>query len=101
MWKTFLARIIPYDSKIRVFIKIALQLIRHPRQLIYYMRPEKIARVFYYFRHGGVNQVARILDERILMGGNLKLEIHVDKLIQGSSPLNFPPLVFKKKASRL
>lgn len=101
MWKTFLARIIPYDSKIRVFIKIALQLIRHPRQLIYYMRPEKIARVFYYFRHGGVNQVARILDERILMGGNLKLEIHVDKLIQGSSPLNFPPLVFKKESQPL
>lgn len=97
MWKTLLARIIPYDSKTRVFIKMGLQLIRHPRQLIYYMKPQKIARVFYYFRHGGLNQVSRILDERILMGANLKLEVHIDKLIRGKNSENFPPLSFKKE----
>lgn len=92
--KKWIAFFIPYDSKIRVFVKMLLQLVRHPRQLLYYLHPQKIARVFYYLRHGGVTQVSRILDERLLMGADLKLEISLDKPINGNQVEDYPVLEF-------
>jgi len=93
-WKELLARLIPYDSKIRVWAKLGIKLITHPKQLLYYMKPQKVARVFYYFRQGGVNQVARILDERLLMGADLKMDIVIDESSYGDKLSDYPVLEF-------
>lgn len=86
---------IPYESKIRVFAKMLVQLVSHPRQLLYYLRPQKIARVFYYLHHGGVTQVSRILDERLLMGADLKLDIQIEKIAKRERIEEYPVLEFK------
>lgn len=93
-WKKKLAKIVPYDSKIRVFIKMGIQLFHHPKQALYYLRPQKIARVFYYFRHGGLKQVSRILDERLLMGADLKMEMKLLPSVHGTIPEDYPKLLF-------
>lgn len=93
-WKRVLVKIVPYDSKIRVFIKMGVQLFYHPKQAIYYFKPQKIARVFYYFRHGGLKQVSRILDERLLMGADLKMELELFPPVHGTRPGDYPRLCF-------
>jgi GT2 family glycosyltransferase len=94
IWKKVLAIIAPYNSKRRVFIKMAVQIIARPRQLAYYCRPQKIIRVFYYLKHGGITKVSQILDERLLMGSDLKLEIHTDKIIESSDIADYKQLIF-------
>ena len=51
IWKKVLAIIAPYNSKRRVFVKMAVQIVAHPRQLVYYCHPQKIIRGFYYLKH--------------------------------------------------
>lgn len=88
--------LLPYDSKIRVFVKIILQLLKNPRQALYYMNPRKMLRVLYYWREGGVNNVARILDERILMGADLKLELKLLPAVSGKNIQDYSKFQFKK-----
>lgn len=84
--------------EIKTYLDIVKKLIHNPRQFLYYLRPQKIARVVYYMRHGGVNQVSRILDERLLMGADLKMEILLDKPIEGSRVEDYPLLEFRVEA---
>ena len=49
-WKKALAVFVPYNSRRRVFLKMVLQLLNHPRQLVYYFRLQKLKRVLYYLR---------------------------------------------------
>ena len=95
-FKKYVGKVIPYNSKFRVFAKILVQLVYHPKQLLYYLTPQKIGRVIYYFRHGGLNQVARILDERILMGANLQLNLDIDKMIFSENISDYPILNFQE-----
>lgn len=81
--------------KLKIYLNIIKKLIHNPRQCLYYLRPQKIARVIYYMRHGGVNQVSRILDERLLMGADLKMEISLDKPVKGSRVEDYPVLEFQ------
>lgn len=94
IWKKVLAIIAPYNSKRRVFVKMAVQIVAHPRQLVYYCHPQKIIRVFYYLKHGGLTKVSQVLDERLLMGSDLKLEIHTDKIIESSKIADYKQLIF-------
>ena len=93
-WKKIAARIIPYNSKLRVFIKMGLQLFHYPNQIIYYMRPQKIMRLFFYLRHDGIKGVSRILDERLLMGADLKLKVHIQPDIKGKAISDYAVLKF-------
>ncbi|WAJ24552.1 glycosyltransferase [Lacrimispora xylanolytica] len=79
-----------------VFWNMIGQLIRHPRQSLHYMKPSKIIRVLYYLRHDGLNGVSRILDERLLMGADLKLNLRVTKDIQANDIAAYPPIVLPK-----
>ena len=88
-------KVIPYNGKNRLFIKMGIQLLGHPRQLAYYLKPQKIIRAVYYFRHGGIKQVSRILDERLLMGANLKLEIKLEPMSHFKNINSFPVLNFQ------
>lgn len=76
-------------------------MIKHPRQLVYYLRPHKIVRVFYYLRHGGLAQVSRVLDERLLLGTDMKLDINIDKPIHGKKIDDYPVLEFKREMDPL
>lgn len=73
---------------------IVKKLICNPKQALHYMNPYKISRVFYYLRHDGLTGVSRILDDRLLMGSDLKLELHVDKLINGETVAAYPQIEF-------
>lgn len=96
IFKERVAKIIPYDSKLRVFVKMFVQLVCHPKQLLYYLTPQKVGRVFYYFRNGGIHQVSRILDERLLMGANLKLKLNIDRMIFSKNVSDYPILNFQE-----
>lgn len=101
LWKQILSKIVPYDSKIRIFIKIFIKLLKQPRQFLYYLKPHKIARIFYYYRHGGIEKVSQILDERFLMGADLELEFQVMPLLEGTKISDFPQLLFKEESHPL
>lgn len=73
-----------------VFLNMISQLIHHPQQALYYMNPIKIMRALYYLRHDGLKGVSRILDERLLMGADLKLDLVVKKDIQGNDITEYP-----------
>ena len=98
-WKLKLSNIVPYDSKLRIFAKILIKILRHPRQFLYYIRPQKITRAFYYYRHGGLDKVSQILDERFLMGADLELEFQIVPILAGTKASDFPPLAFKEEAN--
>ena len=94
LWQKVLALFAPYNSRRRVFLKMVLQLLKHPHQLMYYFRLQKLKRVFYYFNHGGMTKVSQILDERLLMGADLKLEVKLKKIINSSQITDYPVLSF-------
>lgn len=75
-----------------IFLNMIKQLIQHPQQALYYMKPSKIMRVLYYLRHGGLKGVSRILDERLLMGADLKLDLVVKKDIHENDITGYPPI---------
>lgn len=99
LWQKILAILAPYHSRRRVFLKMALQLFSHPRQLLYYFHAQKLKRVFYYFKHGGLTKVSQILDERLLMGADLKLEIILKKAINSPRIKDYPFLSFQPSLS--
>ena len=74
---------------------------KQPRQFLYYLKPHKIARIFYYYRHGGIEKVSQILDERFLMGADLELEFQVMPLLEGTKISDFPQLLFKEESHPL
>lgn len=98
-WKEALAKLVPYDSKLRIFAKIIVKAAKHPRQFFYYIRPQKIARVFYYYRHGGLDKVSQILDDRFLMGADLVLTLELDSPISGNQISDYPVLCFKEETA--
>ena len=59
------------------------------------MKHQKIKRVFYYLFHDGIRGVSKVLDDRMLMGSDLKLELVVKKQITGNSIKDYPEIVFK------
>ena len=79
-----------------IFLNMIKQLIQHPQQALYYMKPSKIMRVLYYLRHGGLKGVSRILDERLLMGADLKLDLVVKKDIHENDITGYPPIALPK-----
>jgi GT2 family glycosyltransferase len=79
-----------------IFLNMIKQLIKHPQQALYYMKPSKIMRVLYYLRHGGLKGVSRILDERLLMGADLKLDLVVKKDIHENDITGYPPIALPK-----
>lgn len=99
LWQRELAILAPYNSRRRVFLKMTLQLLSHPRQLLYYFRPQKMKRVFYYLKHGGMTKVSRVLDERLLMGADLKLDIILKKAINSTRIKDYPFLPFQLSLS--
>ena len=98
-WKKALAVFVPYNSRRRVFLKMVLQLLNHPRQLVYYFRLQKLKRVLYYFKRGGITKVSQILDERLLMGADLRLEVKLKKIINSTQITDFPVLSFPSSAT--
>lgn len=76
---------------------MAKKIVRNPRQIIRYLNPYKIERVFYYFRHGGIRQVSRILDDRLLMGADLKLEIKLIGDRKSEKLQDYPELFFDQE----
>lgn len=75
------------------------KLVCNPRQALHYMNPYKIRQVFVHLNHEGLKGVSRLLDDRLLMGSDLKMEIKTDRLIAGDKPGNFPAIVFQEQKS--
>jgi len=88
-------KLAPKGSKRRVVVNICTQVYTHPKQILHYMKPQKIKRVFYYLFHDGIRGVSKVLDDRMLMGSDLKLELVVKKQITGNSIKDYPEIVFK------
>lgn len=84
-----------FSENIFVFKNMMKKLICNPRQALHYMNPEKIHRAFYYMRHGGFKSASRILDDRLLMGSDLKLVLDLEKLPKGETEKDFPKIQFK------
>ena len=80
--------------KFHILYEIIIKLIHHPYQILHYLSSQKIMRVIFYYKNGGLKQVSRILDERLLMGADLKLEIHLDKPVNGKKIEDYPQLEF-------
>ena len=68
-------KLAPKGSKRRVVVNICTQVYTHPKQILHYMKHQKIKRVFYYLFHDGIRGVSKVLDDRMLMGSDLKLEL--------------------------
>ena len=64
-------KLAPKGSKRRVVVNICTQVYTHPKQILHYMKPQKIKRVFYYLFHDGIRGVSKVLDDRMLMGSDL------------------------------
>ena len=77
--------------------RIFSQVCSHPKQIICYLKPYKIKRLFYYFSHGGLKEVNKVLDDRVLMGTDLKLPITVIKQVHAKSLENYPEVRFSRE----
>lgn len=88
-------------KQLKAIHSLCCKAVQHPRLLLYYLRPKKILRCFYYLQHGGIKQVSRILDERFLMGADLKLDIQVEKIISKANINDYPSLTFKEESHPL
>ncbi len=85
----------PKGSKRRVVIIICVQIYTHPKQIIHFLRLQKIKRAFYYLFHDGVRGLNKVLEDRMVMGSDLKLELVVKKQIIGHDLTDYPSMVFK------
>ena len=79
--------------KVRMIFNLINQLFRHPQQALYYIKPSKIIRALYYLRHDGLKGVSRILDERLLMGADLKLNLIIKNDIPKNDITEYPTIV--------
>ncbi len=91
--KTFL---IPEGSRRQVVFHIICQMTAHPRLVLHYMNPYKLKRAFYYLTHGGIRRFHAVLEDRMLMGADLCLDLEIRRLPSGSSVENYPRLHFKE-----
>lgn len=91
--KTFL---IPEGSRRQVVFHIIRQAAAHPRLILHYMRPYKLKRAFYYLTHGGIRRFHAVLEDRMLMGADLCLELEIRRLPSGGPVENYPRLHFKE-----
>ena len=93
--KKLLDRFAPQGSKRRVIVNICVQIYTHPKQIIHFLRPQKIKRAFYYLFHDGVRGLNKVLEDRMIMGSDLKLELEVKKPITGKKLDDYPAITFK------
>jgi len=75
------------------------KLVCNPKQALHYLNPYKIGRAFHYLNHDGLKSVSRILDDRLLMGSDLKLQIETEPLITGKTTSDFPQIFLKEQGS--
>lgn len=87
----------PNGSRREVLLHIITQVVTHPRQMAIYMKPYKIKRFFYYLFHDGLKGVKRVLDDRVLMGSDLKLQISVSKLVESKTIEEYPKINFEEE----
>lgn len=87
--------VIPHGSKRRVLYNICHQVLTHPKQIIHYLRPYKIKRAFYYLFHDGLRGVNNVLEDRMLMGSDLKLNLIIRKRIQSENISSYPSITFQ------
>ena len=88
-------------SNLYFLYRIFSQVYSHPKQILCYLKPYKIKRLFYYLFHGGIKKVAKVLDDRVLMGTDLKLAISIGRQISGKNIWDYPPIHFPKESSPL
>lgn len=86
--------IIPCGSRRRTLFNICHQVLTHPKQIIHYLHPYKIKRVFYYLFHDGLRGVNKVLEDRMLMGSDLKLSLTIRKRIQSDCINSYPSIIF-------
>lgn len=91
-YKTFL---IPEGSRRQLVLHIIWQAAAHPRVILHYMNPYKLKRAFYYLTHGGIRKFHAVLEERMLMGADLCLDLQIHRL-PSAAIKNYPRLHFKK-----
>lgn len=94
-WNKIKLIFLPIGSRRRIVVNIFVQVMTHPRQIMHYIKPQKIKRVFYYLFHDGVRGLNRVLEDRMLMGSDLKLDLVIRKPIQGGSVEDYPALNFE------
>ena len=87
--------VIPHGSKRRVLYNICHQVLTHPKQIMHYLRPYKIKRAFYYLFHDGLRGVNNVLEDRMLMGSDLKLNLIIRKRIQSENISSYPLIIFQ------
>ncbi|MCI9592490.1 MAG: glycosyltransferase [Lachnospiraceae bacterium] len=88
-------------SNLHFLYRIFSQVCSHPKQILCYLKPYKIKRLFYYFFHGGLKEVTKVLDDRVLMGTDLKLAISIEKTISKKNIYDYPPICFPDTSTPL
>lgn len=93
---SWISLLIPEGSRRQTVLRILRQAFAHPRVILHYMNPYKLKRAFYYLTHGGLRRFHAVLEDRMLMGADLCLDLEIRKIPAAATIGKYPPLSFQE-----